>query len=121
VAINSRAKGAAGERELAQVLCDLGYHARRTQQYCGKAGDADLLVAEMPLVHIEAKRVQRLNIDQAMAQAVEDSSKTMATPTVWHRKNNCEWLVTVRLRDLERFAEQIVAAMKERHQFRGGQ
>lgn len=114
MACNSRAKGAAGERELAQVLCDMGYHARRTQQYCGAAGDSDVVVEELPGVHLECKRVQRLNIDEAMAQAVSDSSKTMATPTVWHRKNGAEWLVTVRLRDLERFAQQVIDAMRTR-------
>jgi Holliday junction resolvase len=114
MACNSRTKGAVGERELSQVLCDMGYHARRSVQYCGKAGDADVVVDEMPSVHVEVKRVQRLNIDEAMAQAVSDAAKTMATPTVWHRKNNAEWLVTVRLRDLERFAQQVVEAMDRR-------
>jgi hypothetical protein len=100
------------------VLCDLGYHARRTVQYCGAAGDADVVVDEMPSVHVEVKRVQRLNIDDAMAQATSDAAKTAATPTVWHRKNNAEWMVTVRLRDLERFAQQIVEAMERRRQSR---
>jgi len=114
MACNSRAKGAAGERELSQALCDMGYHARRTVQYCGAAGDADVVIEEMPSVHVEVKRVQRLNIDEAMAQAVSDAAKALATPSVWHRKNNAEWLVTVRLRDLERFAEQVVGAMQRR-------
>jgi hypothetical protein len=33
---------------------------------------------------------------------------------VWHRKNTAEWLVTVRVRDVERFAEQIGEAMRRR-------
>jgi Holliday junction resolvase len=41
--MNSRAKGARGERELASVLRNEGFDARRGQQYCGANGDADLL------------------------------------------------------------------------------
>lgn len=39
--MNSRAKGAKGERELASILRDYGYEARRGQQYSGANGDAD--------------------------------------------------------------------------------
>lgn len=62
--MNSRNKGAAGERELAGKLRDYGYDARRGQQYSGANGDAD--VVGLPGIHIEVKRVERLNIDEAM-------------------------------------------------------
>lgn len=92
--MNSRQKGAAGERELAKKLREYGYDCRRGQQYCGANGDADVLGLEG--IHIECKRVERLNIDDAMLQAVRDRREG-EYPAVFHRKNNHEWLVTMRL------------------------
>ena len=98
MAVNSRAKGAAGERELARKLKEYGFGARRTVQYNGKAegGQADLV--GLPNIHIECKRVERLNLYEAMAQAIHDA-KDGEMPTVFHRKNHSEWLVTMRLQD----------------------
>lgn len=96
MAINSRNKGATGERELAKKLKEYGYNCRRGQQYCGANGDAD--VVGLPGIHIECKRVEKLNIDNAMLQAVKDR-KDGEMPAVFHRKNNCEWLVTMRIDD----------------------
>lgn len=59
--MNSRNKGAAGERELAKVLKGYGYDCRRGQQYCGANGDED--VVGLPGLHIECKRVERLNLE----------------------------------------------------------
>lgn len=96
---NSRRKGAEGERELAKKLCDYGYDCRRGQQYCGANGDAD--VVGLPGIHIECKRVEHLNLYDAMAQSVHDT-RDGETPAVFHRKNNCEWLVTMRFDDFMR-------------------
>ena len=94
--MNSRNKGAAGERELARVLRGYGYDARRGQQYSGLIGDPDLL--GLPGIHIECKRVERLNLLDAMAQAKRDARQGEA-PAVFHRRNRAEWLVTMRLED----------------------
>ena len=96
---NSRRKGAAGERELASKLREYGYDCRRGQQYCGANGDAD--VVGLPGVHIECKRVEKLNLYDAVAQAVHDAREG-ETPAVFHRKNNCDWLVTLRFEDFMR-------------------
>lgn len=94
--MNSRTKGAVGERELAKKLREYGYDCRRGQQYCGANGDAD--VTGLEGIHIECKRVERLNIDDAMLQAIRDRREG-EYPAVFHRKNNHEWLVTMRLND----------------------
>ena len=94
---NSRAKGAAGERELANKLKEYGYTARRTQQFCGKAGDSDVVCTELDDYHIEVKRVERLNIDNAMDQSLRDCHDK--TPIVVHRRNKKPWLVTMYLED----------------------
>ena len=93
---NSRRKGAAGERELANILKGYGYDARRGQQYSGANGDAD--VVGLPGVHIECKRVEALNIDKAMEQAVSDAREG-EIPAVFHRKNGKGWKVTLRLEE----------------------
>ena len=96
MAKNSRAKGASGERELANILKGYGYTARRGQQYCGANGDAD--VVGLDGIHIECKRVERLNIDDAIEQAIADA-KAGELPAVFHRKNRKPWLVTMTLDD----------------------
>jgi Holliday junction resolvase len=96
MAVNSRNKGAVGERELASKLSQYGYECRRGQQYCGANGDAD--VVGLPGVHIECKRVERLNLYDAVSQAKKDR-REREKPAVMHRKNNSEWLVTMPLTD----------------------
>ena len=97
--INSRKKGASAERELARKLREYGYDCRRGQQYCGANGDADIV--GLPGIHIECKRVERLNLYDAIAQSGYDS-KPSEIPVVMHRKNNCDWLATL---SLEHFME----------------
>lgn len=94
--MNSKAKGAKGKRELARVLRQYGYECRRGQQYCGSNGDAD--VVGLSGVHIECKRVEKLNIYNAIDQAKRDK-KENEIPAVFHRKNNCEWLVALPIDD----------------------
>lgn len=100
--MNSRQKGAAGERELAKVLRGYGYECRRGQQYCGSNGDAD--VVGLPGLHIECKRVEKLNIQNALCQAQNDASPG-EMPAVFHRKNREPWKVTVDLDDFMRLYE----------------
>ena len=95
MAVNSKRKGAAGERELAKKLNEYGFSTRRSVQYNGKADDGKADLVNLPGIHIECKRVERLNISDAMAQAVNDAKGDM--PTVFHRKNREGWLVTMEL------------------------
>ena len=69
---NSRAKGARGERELADALTMLGVSARRSVQYCGKGTDSgDLIVDGFPH-HLECKRVEAFRISEWLEQAARD-------------------------------------------------
>lgn len=94
--INSKRKGKAGELELAHKLNEYGYNAKRSVQYNGKDGQADVL--GLPHIHVECKRVEKLNIYDAIEQAKRDA-KNGDKPAVFHRKNRCEWLVTMELDD----------------------
>lgn len=87
--MNSRQKGAAGERELAGILREYGFNTRRGQQYCGANGDADVI--GLPGIHIECKRVEHLNLYDAMAQSNHDA-KADETPVVMHRKTDVSGL-----------------------------
>lgn len=100
--VNSRAKGAAGERELAHALnAALGVTARRGQQFSGIEGED---VVGLPGVHVECKREERLNIFKAISQASRDAKTSGKMPAVFHRKNKQPWLVTVSLDNLVQFA-----------------
>lgn len=97
---NSREKGAKGERELANKLKEYGYKARRGQQYSGIEGDD---VVGLPGIHIECKRVEKLNLYDAIDQSKQDSMcedlpYDYDLPAVFHRRNNKEWLVTMPLK-----------------------
>lgn len=94
--MNSRDKGKRGERELAKVLTEYGFSCRRGQQYNGADGSADVI--GLSGVHIECKRVERLNIHEAMKQASEDA-RAREMPVVMHRKNGEKWLATMKLED----------------------
>lgn len=98
--INSKQKGARGERELAEILREkYGFEkARRGQQYCGANGDADVVDA-LPFIHIEVKRVEKLNIDDALDQATRDC-EAGRIPVVFHRRNKKKWKATL---DLDMF------------------
>ena len=111
MAINSKQKGAEGERELAHKLKEYGYDAKRSVQYNGKDGQADVL--GLPDIHIECKRVEKLNIYDAIDQAKRDA-KNGDKPTVFHRKNRREWLVTMPLDEFMEIYEGYMASEKIR-------
>ena len=96
--VNSKQKGKRGEVELTHKLNDYGFDTRRSVQYNGKADDGQADLLGLPGIHIESKRVEKLNLYDAMAQAIHDA-KDGELPTVFHRKNHCEWLVSMRLDD----------------------
>ncbi|QOV18933.1 hypothetical protein INP51_14005 [Blautia liquoris] len=95
--MNSRNKGAKGERELSNILKEKGFtDCRRGQQYCGSNGDAD--VVGLQGIHIECKRVQKLNLENAMQQAINDARED-EIPAVFHRQDRKKWKVTLLLDD----------------------
>lgn len=96
--MNSKQKGARGEREFALLCREHGYdQARRSCQYAGRSEDsAD--ITGLPNIHVEVKRVERLDLQGAMSQAIRDAQGGRL-PVVAHKKNHCDWLITMRARD----------------------
>lgn len=92
----SRDKGKRGEREVASLLREYGYDAHRGQQFCGANGDADVI--GIPGIHIEVKRTEALHLWDVMSQSKHDAREG-EIPTVWHRKNDCKWVVILDAED----------------------
>lgn len=94
---SSQRKGADGERELAALLHGYGYEIERGGSMSfGKVPD----LVGLPGVHIEVKRVERLNVGEAMNQAIRDAEQfNDGTPALFHRRSRQPWLVTMRLID----------------------
>lgn len=95
--MKSKRKGKAGELELARKLREYGYNCGRTAQYNGKAEDGEADLRGLPGIHIECKRVEKLNLYDAVNQAKRDSEGTDDLPVVFHRRNHHEWLVAMPL------------------------
>lgn len=111
---NSKQKGKRGELEACHFLRQRGVYARRSQQYKGTAESADVISDSkdptldspghwqfLDNLHIEVKRVQRLNIPAAHAKAAEESPAGKM-PVVMHRQNNKPWLITLSAEDFLR-------------------
>ncbi len=93
----SQKKGRNGELEIVKIFQDYGIDAQPGQAVrFGSSPD----VVNIPGVHPEIKRVERLNVPEAMAQAVRDSEKFHdGMPVLFHRRNRQNWLCTMRLED----------------------
>ena len=94
---SSQAKGRRGEREICAVLNAYGIPAEPGQAVSyGATPD----VVGIDGIHPEIKRVEKLNVPEAMAQAVRDSEKFHdGVPVLFHRRNRQGWLCTMRLED----------------------
>ena len=96
MAINSRTKGAVGERELALLLRTAGYaNARRSAQYCGNTGDAPDITGVDGL-HIECKRAEQVR-DEVFLQQAERDARKGEIPVVMYRRNGETWKANLRL------------------------
>lgn len=96
--MNVKRKGSEGERELARQLTAAGYPAHRNdQQYIGGVGNPDVSAEGLGHFHIECKRVEKLNVPEAMKQAQRDAAGRV--PVVMHRRNHSPWLCTMLLTD----------------------
>ena len=107
MAINSKKKGAQGEREFSKWLFNnlQQYSARRGIQFSGSADSPDV-THDIHGIHFEVKRVERLNLEQAMKQAIKDS-EGRSVPVVAHRKNRGDWHMTIRADDLSEFVNNL--------------
>ena len=90
----SKRKGASGELEAAAKLNEiLGTRFHRGRQYHGGPESPDL-AGDVPGLHVEVKRTERLRLWEAVRQAQEDAGVDQV-PVVMHRANRKPWVVIV--------------------------
>lgn len=99
--INSKRKGKVAELNIAHILQDHGYDARRTAQYCGNTGDASDVVG-LDGFHIEVKHQERIEIDKWWKQTTHDAKESGTIPLLVFRKNRQNWRVCL---DFETFLD----------------
>lgn len=96
--VNSRVKGAAGEREWAGFLRGHGFTARRGRQFSGVEG-RDVVCDDLDgMIHFEVKRVEAFRLYPAIAQAKEDCPEGKWR-VVAHRRNNEDWVCVMPAED----------------------
>lgn len=98
MAINSKQKGSRGERTVRDYLRGLGFaDARRTAQYCGKAGDSDIVCPEtLPNLHLEVKfgypietfDLSNNGISNAVQQCITDCKPGQTWVILWKPKHH---------------------------------
>ena len=95
--LNSKAKGSAGERELAEILRQAGHTEahRNEQRYIGGKENPDVSLEGF---HVEVKRAEKFNAYSALEQAEADANGK-AIPIVCHRRNRKPWIVIMKLTD----------------------
>lgn len=113
MAINSKRKGKKGELYIVNKFKENGYNCNRTAQFKGNTGRADDIEG-IDYIHCEVKFVERLNLEEAMNQAIRDSlaSDRKAMPIVFHKKNYHELLVTMRFDDWIQLYNEYYSSMK---------
>ena len=134
--MNSRAKGARGERQWRDELREAGFAARRGQQFSGSPESPDVICDDLWFIHFEVKCVERLNIEDAMDQARRQarparnaaSPRTSSglrppspqsgeglenlMPVVAHKRKHRRWLVTLEAKDLFRLLRGAVPEIR---------
>lgn len=106
---NSRAKGKRGELEAALLLTQLGLCARRSAQYCGADGDADLRCNAN--LHVEVKLQEQMHPYKWLDQAIADASKTKRLPLVLCRRTRSPWLVIMRASNWVDISKELLDAI----------
>lgn len=104
--MNSRAKGARGERAWRDFLRERGYgEARRGQQFHGGPGSPDV-VGGPPLTHAEVKNTERMSLElwAAMDQSVSEAAPG-EMPYVACKRNRKRWLVVLLAEDFLRLVK----------------
>ena len=111
--INSKRKGKKGELYVVNKFKEWGYECNRTAQYKGNTGRADDIEG-IDYIHAEVKFVEKLNLSEAMNQAIRDNflSDREAFPTVFHKKNFQELMVTMRFKDWIQLYNEYYSSMK---------
>jgi Holliday junction resolvase len=98
--VNSRAKGARGERAFAKLLQDQGLAAYRGQQFRGGTDSPDVVCPDLPHVHFEIKNCKAsLEPYVWLEQAIKDAGENKLRIVV-HRAKHHNWIAIMPIEDL---------------------
>ena len=101
----SKEKGKRGEREVAKLLQEFGFAARRGQQFAG-GGDSPDVVHNMEGLHIEVKFREAFSLYSSLDQA-QDDMNVGEVPVVFHRKSHRQWVAILDARDFLKMMQEI--------------
>ena len=108
--MKSRRKGKTGERELALVFIAEGFAARTGRQHRGGPDSPDVIVDDLPRLHVECKRTEKFSLYSALDQAAADAGEDQM-PVVCHRRNSHRWVAVLDFEDfaklLREYAEEL--------------
>lgn len=99
----SRDKGKRGEREVAELLREHGFEARRGQQFKGTSDSPDV-IHNIPNVFIEVKRRESLSLYPVLEQAKLEAGANV--PVVFHRRSDKPWVAIM-------YADDFLRVMRE--------
>ena len=102
--VNSRQKGARGERLFRDWLIERGHTARRGQQFSGGSESPDVVSDLDDLVHWEVKLTETCSPYKYLDQAINDAAVTQI-PAVVHKQSRKEWIAFIRAEDLLKLLE----------------
>jgi hypothetical protein len=94
---SQRTKGAVGEREAAALISKI-FNTEASRSARNGVDAAEDVHHNIVGLHVEIKRVEKLNVPAALEKAKSDAKSKI--PSLWHRRNRSEWLVTVYADDL---------------------
>ena len=97
--MNSRAKGARGERLWRDELRAQGFTARRGQQFAGGPDSPDVICEELGFIHFECKFTETINLERVMREQAEIDAGQKKMPIIAHKKKKSKWLVTLKSED----------------------
>lgn len=93
--MNSREKGKRGERDFRDFLRDMGFTARRGEQFSGGSDSPDVICDQLPHVHLEVKFCEQAIIGNAYLEAAWNQAKEDADgkkiPVVAFRRKREQW------------------------------
>ena len=100
--VNSRQKGARGERAFAALLRNYGLGAYRGQQFRGGSDSPDVVCPDLPHVHFEVKNCVASTVfyewvEQAIRDAGEGKLRVVA-----HRAKHHDWICILPVQDFMR-------------------
>jgi hypothetical protein len=111
---HQRNKGKRGERECAAIISQHwnATEARRSVQFCGRAGDADLV--GVPGVHLEVKRYAGIAACRFGEQAQRDATPGTVPVVLMREDGKTQWWAMLPVEDCPAFARALLGVLGEK-------